>query len=329
MLESSYANTTKSSYVNTIESSHVNTTESSYVTTTERSDLDPLVTLQIFIGIIIFIFVLFLLSSVVIFIISGKQFFSHDINVLHFNLTLILLLAIISLPLFILAYKSLDWCLVVTFPLLFLWTNVFISSLSIAILVFYSIWIVSIKYTARKLYKFLIPIGWCISFFWDIGWLVYDVRQYPCESRLKKCTLISDTNFRIVWAFIAPMTGILLINIILLILSLIKIKFALKMQSSHEGEFKRLRRVAIGGILLIPALGLSFISIGVISMVAIEIVRENKKLNIALAITITILISFAIGIVHFILITCQIKETVLRKCCCYSKSLVQKNSSSA
>ena len=72
--------------------------------------------------------------------------------------------------------------------------------------------------------------------------------------------------------------------------------------------------------MLIPALGLSFISLGVISMVAIEIVRENKKPNIALAIPITILISFAIGIVHFMLITCQIKETVLRKCCCYCKS---------
>ena len=55
-------------------------------------------------------------------------------------------------------------------------------------------------------------------------------------------------------------------------------------------------------------------------MVAIGIVRENKKLNIALAIPITILISFAIGIVHFILITFQIKETVHRKCCCYCKS---------
>ena len=165
----------------------------------------------------------------------------------------------------------------------------------------------------------MIPIGWCISFFWAIGWLVCDICQDPCESQLKKCTLISDTNFRLGWAFIAPMTGILLINIILLILSLIKIRFALKIQSSHEGEFKRLRRVDIGGIILIPALGLSFISVCVISMVPIEIVRENKNLNIALAIPITILISFAIGIVH-LLITCQIKETVLRKCCCYCKS---------
>ena len=149
---------------------------------------------------------------------------------------------------------------------------------------------------------------------------MYDIRLDPCESQLKKCTLISDTNFRIGWAFIAPMTGILLINIISLILSLIQIMFALKIQISHEGEFKRLRRVAIGGILLIPALGLSFLSIGVISMVAIEIVGENLKLNIALAIPLTILISFAIDIVHFMLITCQIKETVLHKCCCYCKS---------
>ena len=116
------------------------------------------------------------------------------------------------------------------------------------------------------------------------------------------------------------MTGILLINTVLLILSLIKIWFVLKRQNSHEGEFKRLWKVAIGGILLIPALGLSFISIGVISMVAIEIVRENKELNNALLIPIIILINFVIGIVHFILITCQIKETVLRKCCCYCKN---------
>ena len=254
------------------------------------------------------------------FIISGKQFFSHDINVLHFNHTLTLLLAILSLPLFILILFSLNWCLAVTFFLLFLSTNVFISSLSIAILVFYSIWIVSIQHTARKLYKYLIPIGWRVSFFWAVGWLVHDIFRDPCESQVKQCPLLFNTNFRIGWAFIAPMTGILLINTVSLLLSLIKIWFVLKRKNSHEGEFKRLWKVAIGGILLIPALGLSFISIVVISMVAIEIVRENKELNITLAIPIIILINFVIGIVHFILITCQIKETVLRKCCCYCKN---------
>ena len=271
--------------------------------------------LMIFFGIITFISVLFLLSSVVIFIISGKKLFSHDINVLHFNHTLTLLLAIISLSLSILVITSLDWCLAVTFLFQFLWINVFISSLSIAILVFYSIWVVSIRHTARKLYRYLIPIGLCVSFFWAVGWLVYDILQDTCDSQFKKCTLIYNRNFRIVWAFLAPFTGILLINTILLILSLIKIWFALKRQNSHEGEFKRLRKLAIGGILLIPSLSLPFIS-----LVIIEILRKNNKLDVKLELLIVMLINSPIGIVHFILITCQIKETVLRKCGCYCKS---------
>ena len=296
---------------------------SSYVNTTERRIVawNVFLYLLIFFGIIAFISVLLLLSSVVIFIISGKQFFSHDINVLHFNLTLTLLLAIISLPLLILAYESLDWCLAVTFLLQFLWTNAFVSSLSIAILVFYSIWIVSIKHTARKLYKYLIPIGWSVSFFWAIVWLVSDILQIStCESPSKKCPLIFSSGLLGGWKFLAPMIGILLINTVLLILSLIKIRFALKRRSSYEGEFKRLRKVAIGGILLIPALGLPFISLVFISIVAVKIVRDNKIIGERFVLLIITLINSSIGIVHFILITCQIKETILRKCCCYCKN---------
>ena len=292
---------------------------SSYTNTTEINDVDLFLFVSLYIfGFITSISVLFLLSSVVIFIISRKNFFSHDINVLHFNHALTLLLAISSVPVFILANESPNWSLAKTFLFLFLWTNVFISSLSIAILVFYSTWIVGIKHTAWKLYKYLIPIGWCVSFFWAVVWLVYDIIQDTCDSSLKKCTLISDTNLRISWAFIAPMAGILLINTIVLILSLIKIWSALKRQNSHEGEFKRLCKVAIGGILLIPALGLPFIS-----LVVIEILKQNKIIDVELAILIIMLINSPIGIVHFILITCQIKETVLCKCCCCWK----KNSS--
>ena len=270
------------------------------------------------IGIIITsISVLFLLSSVVIFIISGIQFFSHEINVLHFNHTLILFVAIISLA-FIgsIPSQSLDWCLAKNFFLQFLWTNVFISSLSVAILVFYSIWIVSIQHTARKLYKYLIPIGWCVSLLWAVVWLVYDIFQRGTKL---KCTLLFYAYLEIGWEILGPITGILLINTIVLLLSLIKIWIALKRQSSQEGEFKKLRKIAIGGILLIPTLGLLFIS-----MVAIKILRDNQILNEELAILIIILINSPIGIVHFILITCQIKQSVLRKCCCYCKNVVAK-----
>ena len=290
-----------------------------YVNITERRDFDftPYITLMIIFGSITSISVLFVLSSVVIFIISGKQFFSHDINVLHFNHALTILLFIISMPLSLVIIFSLEWCLTITFLLLFSWTNVFMSSLSVAILVFYSVWVVSIKHTTRKLYKYLIPIGWCVSFFWAAAWLMYDIfKTDTCESQVKKCSLISDLDLRkIDWAFIAPIIGVLLINTVLLILSLIKIWFALKRQSSHEGEFKRLRKVAIGGILLIPALGLPFITV-----VALEILRKNKIISVYILIFIVILINFPIGIVHFILITCQIKDTVLRKCCCYCKN---------
>ena len=295
------------------------TIKASFNTDTFR--LSRIIFFQIIFGIITFISVLSLLSSVFIFIISGKKFFSHDINVLHFNHTLSLLLAVISVPLNILGFTSLGWCLAVTFFFQFLWTNVFVSSLLIAIFVFYSIWIVSIQHTARKLYKYLIPIGWCVSFFWAVVWLVYDILEMdPYDSQLKQCTLLFETYLRIGLAFIAPMAGILLINTVLLILSLIKIWFALKRQNSYEGEFKRLWKVAIGGILLIPALGLSFISIVVISILAIRFASNNRKIDEEFVIVIILFINFAIGIVHFLLITCQIKETVLRKCCCYCKN---------
>ena len=74
---------------------------------------------------------------------------------------------------------------------------------------------------------------------------------------------------------------------------------------------------------MIPALGLPFIS-----LVVIEILRQNKIIDVELAILIIMFINFPVGIVHFILITCQIKETVLRKCCycknrCCKKTLPQ------
>ena len=57
------------------------------------------------------------------------------------------------------------------------------------------------------------------------------------------------------------MIAILQITTLLLILSFVKVWLALRKQNSQEGELKRLRRVVIGAILLVPALDLPFISI--------------------------------------------------------------------
>ena len=73
-----------------------------------------------------------LLSSLIIFIASGKKFFSHDINILHFNNTLSLLLALLSiaflpLPVYYPVFRPI--CIPVKIFLHFLWMNVFLSSL--------------------------------------------------------------------------------------------------------------------------------------------------------------------------------------------------------
>ena len=285
--------------------------------------------LVIIFSIISFISLVLLLSSVVIFIISGRNFFSHDINVLHFNNTFALSLAIISTLSIAIAFVSSDMCIAVKSFLQFMWLNVFVSSLSIAILVLYSICIVSMQHTARKLYKYLIPIGWCVSLLWGVGCFAYDMAtrvQNKCDSN---CMLMNQSKLKISWPFLGIMIGILLINIVVLILSLIKIWFAFKRQNNQEGELNRLRRVAFGGILLIPALSFPFITLIVIKLfparesdpVSFEnLLSIQQNLLICLII---VIINSPIGIVHFILITCQIKETVISEYC-FCKSRFKK-----
>ena len=265
-----------------------------------------------------------LLSSLVIFIVSWNKFFSHDINILHFNNTLALFMAIISVPLIYPGYnanRGTAGCIVISFVLNCLWTNVFISSLSIAIAVFYTIWIVSIRHTARKLYKYLIPIGWGVSLLWSAASVLYNILIFK-PSDYNPCFLFNrNRNFEIGWSFLGPMIVILLINTLLLILSLVKIWLVLRKQNTQEGELKRLRRVAIGGILLVPALGFPFISV-----IALQLYDafnyDTATLNISsvqkniIAFLIILIINSPIGIAHFILITCQINETILRKYCC-------------
>ena len=113
------------------------------------------------------------------------------------------------------------------------------------------------------------------------------------------------------------MIVILLINTALLIASLFKVWLVLGKQSSQQGELRRLRKVVISGILLIPALGLPFISFLVIRLYAAPEGTNRAELNV-FALMITILFNSPIGIIHFMLITCQIRESIIRKywCCC-------------
>ena len=263
-------------------------------------------------GIISVISFFLLLSSVIIFIASGKKFFLHDINILHFNNTLSLFIAILSLPIIIVGYVFGQGCIVASFVFHFLWMNVFLSCLSVAISVFYSIWIVSINRTAWKLSIFLIPIGWAVSLVLSGVWALVG---HFSEGVSIDCLSSNRIFLRIDWPIIGPMIVILLMNTALLIASLFKVWLVLRKQSSQQGELKRLRKVVVSGILLIPALGLPFISL-LILLLYIALNEEFDLNKDFLAFIIIILFTSPIGIIHFILITCQIRESVIRKCWC-------------
>ena len=203
-------------------------------------------------------------------------------------------------------------CIAASFFLHFLWMNVFLSSLSIAIVVFYSVWIVSSNRTAKKLSKYLIPIGWVVSLLLPGIWAL--VGYFRGEDSII-CITSNRIFLRFDWPILVPMIAILLINTALLIASLFKVWLVLRKQSSQQGELKRLRKVAISGILLMPALGLP--SIALFSLLLH--ITLNKELGINrefFAFIIIILLNSPIGIIHFILITCQIRESVIRKCWC-------------
>ena len=296
------------------------------ITIGKHSEKDKLIFADVRISLVILLFgislisLLFLLSSVVIFIVSGKNFFSHDINILHFNNTLSLFLGVISFPLINIPYSFDIACVPISCLIQFLGTNVFVSSLSIAIVVFYSTWIVNINHTARKLSFFLIPIGWGVSLLWALACASYEyIKGYSFDIQ---CRVPDNLRFQLPWTSLAPVIVIILINTALLILSLGKVWLVLR-KHSQKGELKRLYRVVNSGILLIPALGIPFISLIVIQLYEAP-EGVDKTENNELAFLIILLINSPIGIVHFILITCQIQETVIRRsCCCHRMTPTQ------
>ena len=172
-----------------------------------------------------------------------------------------------------------------------------------------TIWIVSIKHTTKKLSKYLIPIGWGVSLLWALLWTI--IRSINGDPSILIVLFSTGVNFGIPWSSFGPMAAIILINIALLIASLFKVWLAIGIQSSQQGELKSLRKVVISGILLIPALGLPFLS-----LIPLQFKWDEHKI---LAFLIVFLINSPIGIIQFILITCQLRETIIRKhcyCCC-------------
>ncbi|KAI6655968.1 Lymphocyte antigen 75 [Oopsacas minuta] len=258
---------------------------------------------------------IFLLTSLFIFIFSGKRFFRLDINVLHFNHTLSILLAIF---LFIFGAEAFAEhpavCTIVAFMLHFLWINVFLSSLGIAILLIYSIWIVGLK-TPRKLSPFLIPICWSVSFTWACVWIIYGKfvglgyldSQIEYDRTDNECgdSCFISTRANLIWTFLVPIFVVLFVNIIILILVLIKIRIGLKRKYEMESELIRLRKLALGAIVLVPTLSLPFIMS--LPLAFSRFYPDNVHVS-TIFLWVYVFSTTPIGIIHFFLVTFRIPQ---------------------
>ena len=229
--------------------------------------------------------------------------FRIDINVMNFNHSTTLFLAIfVSIFATELFSEHRIVCHILAFLWHFLWTNVFLSSLSI--------WIVGIKHLAKKLSPFLIPVSWSISAVWAIIWVIYGTvtsnyinkknNNSDCE---ESCTL--STRSQLVFTLIVPVLVILVVNLIILFLNLFKIRQVFKNQDRDEREIVRLRRVAFGGLLMVPSLGLPFILSVPLSFS--HLYKDNTPLYLFFQWT-NLITTTTIGMLHFFLVTYQTAE---------------------
>ena len=267
---------------------------------------------------------LFLSASVILFLVSWRKIFRLDINILNFNHSIALFLAI-----FVSIFGSESFtkvpiiCHCIAFLLHFFWTNVFLSSLSISILVFYSIWVVSVKHLARKLSPYLIPISWSLSAVWAVIWLGYGIgnnnyintksQDNPdCE---EPCSISTRSN--LIFALIVPIIVIILINLSVLLVDLFKIRRVFKNKDRNERELVRLRRVAFGGLLLVPSLGLPFFLSVPLSFS--HLYKDHIPLYLILYWA-NLLTTAPIGILHFFLVTYQTPEAKFPMCSHFNRS---------
>ena len=260
---------------------------------------------------------LFLLASIITFSVSWKNVFRIDINVMNFNHTIALFLAIlVSIFGTELFSKHSVVCHILAFLGHFLWTNVFLSSLSISTLVFYSIWIVGIKHLARKLSPFLIPIAWSISLVWALIWLAYGITsdKYIDKTSNENCqeSCILSTQSKLVYALIVPVMVILMVNMLILFLNLFRIRQVFKRNDKSETELMRLRKVAFGGLLLVPSLGLPFLLS--VPLTFSHLFTNQIPLYLFFQWT-SLIATTTIGIMHFFLVTYQTPEVKLLPSC--------------
>ena len=192
------------------------------------------------------------------------------------------------------------------------------ASLCIGIMLLYKVVLINLN-AKKKLSSYLVPISWSVSFLWALPWFIYTrfEGEYLQEDTMnineskhvnfeRSCFLSMTGN--IIWAFIAPIVLLTGINLVILVMTMIKLK-KVKMDNRNKTEFQTLRQGVLGGLLLVPVLSLPFI-VALPLMFSTFYQGDSYDLIIQIFEWIFIIVNAPIGIYHFFTITMQCRDVI-------------------
>ncbi|KAI6659586.1 Neurotrypsin [Oopsacas minuta] len=209
--------------------------------------------LDVFSYILISISFISLIISLILFCIAGRAFFRVETNIIYFNYCIAMLLAT-GIFLFGIPTRKFNrgFCMSIAFVLHYTWLAVFTWTLCIGILIMFK-FVISVMST-RKIYPYLIVFGWVFPIIIPIITISITHSYYVNES--KHCFLNNDGG--VIWALIAPILIILIINAVFLVIAIVKIIYTKKSSQNNE-QTDIMKDALITALVLTPVLGIPWL----------------------------------------------------------------------
>ena len=185
--------------------------------------------------------------SIFLYLVTCRTTLRVEGNIIYFNYAIALFLAT---AIFIFgiqsATDSYTGCFIVTLVMHYTWLCVFAWSLCIGILLFYKIWFV---FSEKKIWLPLLLIGWGAPVP-IVAITAGTANAYYIRVGEDHCWLSRENG--VTWSFIGPILCVLFVNIVLLVVSTVKIYVSIS--KYDKGKARALRVSLTSAFILIPVL---------------------------------------------------------------------------
>ncbi|KAI6660670.1 Adhesion G-protein coupled receptor D1-like [Oopsacas minuta] len=185
--------------------------------------------------------------AIILYVITYKLTLRVEGNIVHFNYAIALFLATGTFIFGIqTATNSHPGCFVVTVLMHYTWLAVFAWSMCIAIMLFYKIFFV---FSERRISWYLMFLGWGSPIV-VVAITAGTANAYYIRIGEDHCWLSQERG--LIWSFIGPILIILLVNMILLVMSTVKI--FMSMSSFDKDRLRGLRVSLLSAAIMLPVL---------------------------------------------------------------------------